>query len=185
MAGIFIPSRAKQGKNLATRALSLSFRIKITIFGNWNLKDIMSVQLSTIIRSQLKKDLPDIMPGDVVRVYQKVSETVVQSKTAKKANKKSETEAGKGEKIQVFEGLVLAKKHGKGISGTITVRRVIKGIGVERIFPLHSPNIQKIEIVRRGKVRRSKLYYLRKVKGKRGQLKTKEFIPSSALSTEK
>ena len=75
----------------------------------------------------------------------------------------------------MFEGLVIAKKHGKGITATITVRKIISGIGVEKIFPLHSPITEKIEIVKRGKTRRAKLYYLRKAKGKRARLKKKEF----------
>lgn len=101
------------------------------------------------------KKLPDIRPGDTVRVHQKI------------------TEGGK-ERIQVFEGLVLARKHGRGIEGTVTLRRVLQGIGVERIFPLHSPMIEKIEIVKRAKVRRAKLYYLRDAKGKKAKLKAKE-----------
>jgi len=108
---------------------------------------------------QLKKVLPEIRPGDTVKVYQKIKEK----------NK---------ERIQVFEGTVIARKHGKGISSTITVRRVSSGIGVERIFPLHSPNIEKIEIVKRGKVKRAKLYYLRKAKGKKAKLKQKELVVS-------
>ena len=112
--------------------------------------------METFTKIQLKKELPDIRPGDTVRVHQKIKEK----------NK---------ERIQVFEGLVLARKHGKGISSTITVRKVISGIGVERIFPTHSPNIEKIEIIKRSKVRRAKLYYLREAKGKKGKLKRKEF----------
>ena len=103
-------------------------------------------------KEQLKQDLPNIRPGDTVRVYQKIKEK-------------------KKERTQVFEGLVLAKKHGIGNSATLTVRKAVTGIGVERVFPLHSPNIEKIEIVKRGKVRRAKLYYIRKAKGKRARLK--------------
>jgi len=90
-----------------------------------------------------KKDLPEIRPGDLVRIYQKIKE-------------------GGKEKIQQFEGVVIARKHGKEIGATITVRKEISGIGVEKIFPLHSPLIEKIEILKRQKVRRAKLYYLRK-----------------------
>jgi len=108
-------------------------------------------------QTQLKKEIPDIRPGDTVQVLQKVKEK-------------------DKERIQVFEGLVLARKHGKGISATITVRKVISGIGVEKIFPIHSPAIEKIEISKKGKVRRAKLYYLRKKVGKKAKLKRKEFV---------
>lgn len=93
----------------------------------------------------MKKDLPDIRPGDTVRVHQKVKE-------------------GDKERTQVFEGLVIARKHGREAGSTITVRKVISGVGVERIFPLYSPTIEKIELVKREKVRRAKLYYLRRAK---------------------
>ena len=92
--------------------------------------------------NQLKKELPDIRPGDTVKVYQKVKE---QDK----------------ERLQAFEGIVIARKHGKGISATITVRAVISGIGAEKIFPIHSPIIEKIEVLKKGKARRANLYYLR------------------------
>jgi large subunit ribosomal protein L19 len=104
---------------------------------------------------QLKNDLADIRPGYTVRVLQKVP------------GEKNQ------EKIQAFEGLVLARKHGKGVSATITVRKVISGIGVEKIFPIHSPLIEKIEVLRKGRARRAKLYYLRNARGKRAKLKKK------------
>ncbi len=106
-------------------------------------------------KTQLKKEMPDIRSGDTVRVSQKIKEK------------------GK-EKIQAFEGLVIARKHGKGISATITVRKIISGIGVEKIFPIHSPIIEKLEILKRSKVKRAKLYYLREAKGKKARLKRKE-----------
>jgi large subunit ribosomal protein L19 len=115
----------------------------------------------------LKKDLPDIRAGDTVRVYQKIKEVLKKGKSSIRQEDR--------EKLQIFEGLVIARKHGKGISSTITVRKVISGVGVERIFPLHSPTIEKIEISKRGKVRRAKLYYLRKAKGRKARLKKKEF----------
>ena len=115
----------------------------------------MSIILETFNKAQLKQELPDIRSGDTVRVHQKIKEK------------------GK-ERIQVFEGLVLARKHGKGVSATITVRKVMSGVGVERIFPIHSPSIDKIEVVKRGKVRRAKLYYLREAKGRKARLKRKE-----------
>lgn len=104
----------------------------------------MTTKLETFVKTQLKKDLADVQPGDTVQVYQKIKE-------------------GDKERIQVFEGQIIARKHGKGITSTITVRKVISGIGVEKIFPLHSPMIDKIEIIKRGKTRRAKLYYLRKI----------------------
>jgi len=113
-------------------------------------------KIETITKAQLKKGLPNIQPGDTVRVYQKIEEK------------------GK-ERLQLFEGIVLARKHGRGISATITVRRVVAGVGVEKIFPIHSPIIGKIEILKRSKVRRAKLYYLRTAKGKKARLKRKEF----------
>jgi len=108
-----------------------------------------------IIEANLKGDLPEIKTGDIVKVHQKIKEK----------NK---------ERIQIFEGQVLAKKHGKGVSATITVRKVIDGVGVEKIFPIHSPSIEKIEVVRSGKTRKSKLYYLRTAKGRKAKLKTVE-----------
>ena len=98
--------------------------------------------ITLITNSQLKGDFPAAQPGATVRVYQKVQE-------------------GDKTRTQIFEGVVIARKHGKGINATITVRKVIDGIGAERIYPLHAPTIEKIEVVRRGKVRRAKLYYMR------------------------
>jgi len=115
----------------------------------------MTTKTEKIILPSLKKDLPDVRSGDTVRIHQKIK-------------------MDKQEKIQVFEGQVLARKHGKGISSTITVRKIISGIGVEKIFPLHSPLIEKIELIKRGKVKRAKIYYLRKAKGKRARLKRVE-----------
>jgi len=110
-----------------------------------------------IIEANLKGDLPEIKSGDMIKVYQKIKE-VKDGKTK--------------ERIQIFEGQVLARKHGKGVSATITVRKVIDGVGVEKIFPIHSPSIDKIEIERSGKTRKSKLYYLRTAKGRKAKLKT-------------
>ncbi len=102
---------------------------------------------------QLRTDLPDFRPGDTVRVHVKVVE-------------------GGRERTQSFEGVVIKRRHG-GLSETFTVRRVSYGVGVERTFPLHSPNIQRIEVVRKGNVRRAKLYYLRDLTGKAARIKEK------------
>ncbi len=107
-----------------------------------------------ITKEQLKTDVPDIKPGDTIRVHQKVKE-------------------GEKERIQIFEGLVLSRSHGKSISATITVRKISQGVGVERIFPLHAPFIEKIEIAKHANVRKAKLYYLREAKGKKAHLKAK------------
>ena len=107
----------------------------------------------------LNENIPSVKPGDTVKVYQIIKEVKKPGKKAKEESKK--------EKIQVFEGLVLARKHGKEPGATITVRKVIDGIGVEKIFPLHSPMIKNIEIIKRSKVRRAKLYYLRGRVGKK------------------
>ena len=123
----------------------------------------MVTKIKRFLEPFLKKDLPDIRPGDTIKVYQKVKEVPKKGKTS--------TEREDKERIQVFEGVVLARKHGKGISATITVRKIISGIGVERIFPLHSPTIEKIEVVRKGKARRAKLYYLRGATGERAKIK--------------
>jgi large subunit ribosomal protein L19 len=125
----------------------------------------MSTKLNIFNQTQTKKDLPDIRPGDIVRVHQKIKE-------------------GDKERVQVFEGQVLARKHGQGVTSTITVRKVISGIGVERIFPVHLPTIEKIEILKRGKVRRAKLYYLRGAKGRKARLKKKE-LAEEAVAEEK
>jgi len=124
----------------------------------------MSNKTEEFTKKQLKQGLPEIKPGDTVKVYQRIKEK----------NK---------ERIQAFEGVVLARKHGKGITATITVRRVVAGVGVEKIFPIHSPVIEKIEILKRSKVRRAKLYYLRQAKGRKAKLKRKEF--SDVLVWEK
>jgi len=121
----------------------------------------MSIKIDKFNKDQERKEVPDIRSGDTVRVHQKVKE-------------------GGKERIQDFEGLVIAKKHGKGISATITVRRILQEIGVERIFPIHSPVIAKIEIIKKGKARRAKLYYLRTAKGRKSKIKTEEFAAAIA-----
>lgn len=110
----------------------------------------------------------DLRPGDVVRVTQKVQERVEKKKADKKMEKQSRT------REQIFEGLVLARKHGGELGGTFTVRKVTSGVGVEKIFPLYSPNISKIEVVSRGKARRAKLYFIRKKAAKEVSKKMKQ-----------
>lgn len=109
--------------------------------------------LESVVKPFEKTELPDIRPGDTVRAQVKVRE------------------AGK-ERIQVFEGVVIAVKHG-GIAKNITLRKFSNGVGVERTLPLHSPNIAKFEVVRRGRVRRAKLYYLRDKVGKEARIQEK------------
>jgi len=104
------------------------------------------VDLRELEKEQLRDNIPAFGPGDTVRVHVKVRE-------------------GDKERIQVFEGVVLGRRGG-GVRESFTVRKVSYGIGVERVFPLHSPNVSQIEVVRRGRVRRAKLYYLRALKGK-------------------
>lgn len=115
----------------------------------------MTISLKDFSHSRARTDLPDIKPGYVVKVHQKITET-------KKVGKKEETK----ERIQIFEGLVIGKRRKKGLSATITVRKISDGIGVERIFPLNSPAIEKITLVKDTKARRAKLYYMRERFGK-------------------
>ena len=107
--------------------------------------------LEKVEQEQMKKDLPEFEPGDTVRVHVKIKE-------------------GDKERIQVFEGTVIAKRRARNHS-SFTVRKISFGTGVERIFPLHSPSIEKIEVMRSTKVRRAKLYYLRGLKGKAARLR--------------
>jgi large subunit ribosomal protein L19 len=104
-------------------------------------------------REQMRLDLPDFRAGDTIRVHSRIKE-------------------GDKERIQVFQGVVIRKRKG-GLGATFTVRKVSYGVGVERIFPLHSPNIEKIDVVSKGKVRRARLYYMRKLKGKAARIKEK------------
>ena len=115
---------------------------------------------------QLKKDRNGFEPGDTVRVHVKVIE-------------------GEKERVQVFEGVVI-RKRGSGASASFTVRRISYGVGVERTFPLHSPRIERVDVVRRGRVRRSKLYYLRQLAGKAARLKEKRVaaVPATVATPE-
>jgi large subunit ribosomal protein L19 len=107
--------------------------------------------LQQISRENLRTDLPNFRPGDTLKVHVKVIE-------------------GSRERVQIFEGVVIKRKGG-GISETFTVRKISYGVGVERTFPFHTPKIERIEVARRGKVRRAKLYYLRELRGKKARIK--------------
>ncbi|MBE6102612.1 MAG: 50S ribosomal protein L19 [Selenomonas sp.] len=109
--------------------------------------------IETLEKEQLRSDIPAFGPGDTLRVHAKIVE-------------------GNRERIQVFEGVVIGRQ-GTGVRETFTVRRISYGIGVERMFPVHSPRIAKIEVVRHGIVRRAKLYYLRNLTGKAARIKEK------------
>ena len=111
----------------------------------------MSTVIEKITSAQLRSDIPEFRPGDTVRVHAKVVE-------------------GSRERIQIFEGLVI-KRRGAGISETYTVRKISNGVGVERTFPVHTPRVAKIEVVRKGRVRRAKLYYIRALSGKAARIK--------------
>jgi len=109
--------------------------------------------IQSLEQEQVRNDIPDFRPGDTVKVHVKVIE-------------------GTRERIQVFEGVVI-RRRGGGLGETFTVRRVSYGVGVERTFPINTPKIDKIEITRRGQVRRARLYYLRKLRGKAARIKEK------------
>ena len=109
-------------------------------------------KLDIVENTQLRTNIPDFQPGDTVRIHVRIKE--------------SETK----ERLQAFEGVCIARKHG-GVRETITVRKTSFGVGVERIFPMHGPIIGRVEVVRRGRVRRAKLYYLRNLRGKAARIK--------------
>lgn len=109
--------------------------------------------LHQIEKEQLRDDIPDVSPGDTVRVMVRVVE-------------------GEKERLQPFEGVCIARKGG-GLRETLTIRKVSGGVGVERIFPIHSPTIAELKVLRKGKVRRAKLYYLRERRGKKARIKEK------------
>ncbi|MEK7172626.1 MAG: 50S ribosomal protein L19 [Patescibacteria group bacterium] len=111
--------------------------------------------LSVIEKSNLRSDLPEISSGDTVKVFQKVKE-------------------GDKERLAAFEGMVIARKHGRGVTATFTVRKVVDGVGVEKIFPLHSPTIGKIDVISHAKNRRAKLYYIREKAAKEIRRKMKQ-----------
>ena len=107
--------------------------------------------LQLLDREQMRIDIPQFKPGDTVKVHVRIKE-------------------GDKERVQIFQGVVIRKRKGR-VNSTFTVRKVSYGVGVERIFPLHTPMIDKIEVVSRGRVRRSRLYYLRKLRGKAARIR--------------
>ena len=132
--------------------------------------------ITAIEQSNIRPDFVGLKPGDTIRVYQKIKE-------------------GDKERTAAFEGLVIARKHGTGVSATFTVRKVVDGIGVERVFPLHSPTITKIDVLKRSHVRRAKLYYIREKAAReiRHKMKTltgeigkieREVVPAAAETEE-
>jgi large subunit ribosomal protein L19 len=112
-------------------------------------------RLDVIEKAQMRANVPDFQPGDTVRVHVRIKE--------------SETK----ERLQVFEGIVIARKHG-GVRETITVRKTSFGVGVERIFPLHATIVDHIDVIKRGRVRRAKLYYLRELRGKAARIRERD-----------
>ena len=111
-------------------------------------------RLDSIEKTQMKEEIPNFQPGDNIRVHVRIKE-------------------GGKERLQAFEGVVIARKHG-GVRETVTVRKISFGVGVERIFPLHATVIDHIDVVRHGKVRRAKLYYLRDLRGKAARIKERD-----------
>jgi large subunit ribosomal protein L19 len=116
----------------------------------------MSYELDTLIPNEAKTNVPEFASGDTVRVHAKVVE-------------------GEKERIQVFEGVVI-RVRGKGLVSNFTVRKIASGVGVERTFPVNSPRVDKIEVMRHGKVRRNNLYYLRGLTGKAARIKERRFV---------
>lgn len=112
-------------------------------------------KLDSIEQQQIKENIPNFQAGDTVKVHVRIKE-------------------GNKERLQVFEGVVIARKHG-GIRETVTVRKISFGVGVERIFPIHATIIDHIDVIRRGRVRRAKLYYLRDLRGKAARIKERDF----------
>jgi large subunit ribosomal protein L19 len=113
-------------------------------------------KIELLEREQMRMDLPDFIPGDTVKVHVKIKE-------------------GEKERIQAFQGVVISRREGT-MGASFTVRKVSYGVGVERIFPMHSPSIDRVEIITRGRVRRGKLYYLRNLRGKAARIREKRLV---------
>jgi len=125
----------------------------------------MNMQLIQNVGKKFIKKVPDLKPGVTVRVHQKIKE-------------------GEKERIQIFEGLIIAISAGNGPSKTFTVRKIVEGIGVEKVFPLYSPNIAKIQVKKESSVRRAKLYYMRKRSGKSARLREKHIVEEKEVIQE-
>jgi large subunit ribosomal protein L19 len=121
-------------------------------------------RLDAVEKMQMTRELPEMQPGDTVRVHVRIKE--------------SETK----ERIQIFEGLIIARKGG-GVRESITVRKTSFGVGVERIFPLHATIVQQIEVIKRGRVRRAKLYYLRDLRGKAARIRERDTRQATTASS--
>jgi large subunit ribosomal protein L19 len=123
----------------------------------WNngILEVKMTKIEQLEKENIRLDIPNFKPGDTVKVHVKIKE-------------------GEKERIQAFQGVVISKRKGT-TNSTFTVRKVSYGIGVERIFPMHSPVIDRVEIITRGRVRRAKIYYLRKLRGKAARIKEKRF----------
>ena len=131
----------------------ISRRLKATFDVHLSLNNKMN-RLDSIEQTQLRENIPAFQAGDTVKVHVRIKE-------------------GNKERLQIFEGVVIARKHG-GARETVTVRKVSFGVGVERIFPLHATIVDHIDVVRRGRVRRAKLYYLRELRGKAARIKERD-----------
>ena len=127
---------------------------------------VITNRLDAIENAQLRTNTPDFQPGDTVKVHVRIKESATK------------------ERLQVFEGVVIARKHG-GVRETITVRKVSFGVGVERIFPLHATIVDHIDVVKRGKVRRAKLYYLRNLRGKAARIRERDTRTQAAKGAAK
>lgn len=119
--------------------------------------------LDVVTAASLKTDIPSFRPGDTVRVHARIVE-------------------GNKERVQMFQGVVIKRTRGSLVNATFTVRKISHNIGVEKTFPLHSPRIEKIEVVTRGKVRRARLFYLRPLRGKAAKIKTRALIAQSEVT---
>lgn len=132
---------------------------KLVMFWNMKMNELQKFEAKEVERLMEGKNIPDFAPGDTLRVSLKIKE-------------------GDKERTQVFEGVCLARRN-RGINSSFVVRKLSSGVGVERVLPLYSPKIEGIEVVRRGAVRRAKLYYLRKLTGKAARIEERAYKPTS------